>query len=146
MNVNDKPREKGKASGAYDIDILNTLGRDQKKARNQLYQEAIKNPDKYLKTRNDFENNIIDNVVHNIYKEFKDLLLSGKYKGVEYLKYPNDDFYMPCLPEATITKFAIRASETLEKLYEEMFEEIYPSNLTQLATVRNKELGATGAV
>ena len=36
---------RGTDAGAFDIDILNTLGRDQKTPRNILYQKALAEPE-----------------------------------------------------------------------------------------------------
>ena len=128
-------------SGAYDIDILNVMGRQQKKARNQLYSEAIANPTLYLDKRSEAESTIIDNEVERQYKFFKLLLLKGQDEDEKQIcVYPSGEPYAPNLPEATITKFAIRASETLEKIYEDAIEEIFPMKYGDLAHKKSAEI------
>ena len=75
-----------------------------------------------------------------IYADFKDLLLNGKMEGTQVLKLANGDAYAPKLPEAKITKFAIKACETIESILEEMVEECYPMKYGDLAGKKTAEL------
>ena len=141
MSVSEYSRDEYAPSGAYDVSILNVMGRHQKSARNKLYAEAIKNPDGYISLRDSMETLVIDENINRLYKMFKSLLLSGTdEEGNQIFTYVDGRAYAPRLPEATITKFAIRASETLEKILEEAMEEVYPEGYGDLAKKKSAEL------
>ena len=127
-------------SGAYDINILNVMGREQKAARNKLYQQAIMNPEGYLEHRGQAESDVVDKMVESQYKHFKELLFFGKLNGTQIFKLPDGSEYAPRLPEATVTKFAIKVCETVEKILEEAIEECYPMKYGDLAHKKSAEL------
>ena len=128
-------------TGAFDIDILNTLGRDQKAARNRLYQEALQKPEDYLKKRNEAIETLIDTEVRAFYVKFKKLLKYGEYTGGNLL-YPGSstDRYYPSLPDASVQKFCIGVAETIEDICEKAFEEIYPMDHKDLAVKRISDM------
>lgn len=138
--LTETTRDRGE-SGAYQLNILNTLGRQQKQARNKLYSMAIMKPEEYLLRRSAAEEAVIDGAVSVLYANFKSLLLTGQdVDGNQIFVYPDDTAYEPRLPEATITKFAIRASETVEKIWEEAIEEVFPMKYGDLANKKSAEL------
>ena len=127
------PRGEGKGSGAYDVNILNVLGRQQKASRNKLYQSAIKNPEGYLHYKSLAEQKIVDKMVCKLHEDFKTILLVGKQGNTQVLLDGDGEDYQPRLPEATISKYAVRACETIEKVLEEMIEECYPKSYEGLS-------------
>ena len=129
-----------KESGAYNLNILNVMGREQKNARNELYQSAIVNPEGYLNQRGIAEQAVVEVYISMIYKDFKDLLLNGKMDGDQVLCLANGNAYAPKLPEAKITKYAIKACETIQSILEDMVEECYPTKYGDLAGKKTAEL------
>ena len=134
------------APGAFDIDILNTLGRDQKAARNILYQKALAEPEKYLNARNNAMDLVIDKQVREFYVIFKELLKYGTIGGNQVLKFPDGSDYKPMLPEASIQKFCIGVAESIEDICEKAFEEVYPVDHKNLAVKKMSELNKTGGL
>ena len=132
--------------GAFVIDILNTLGRDQKAARNVLYQQALQKPEAYLEKRNKAMEDLIDSEVRAFYVKFKKLLKYGEYSGGQLELPLSTDPYHPMLPDATIQKFCIGVAESIEDICEKAFEEIYPVDHKHLAIKKMTELNKTGGL
>jgi hypothetical protein len=126
-------RKAGEISNAYDVNVLDALGRNQKQARNKLYQQALLKPENYLEQRNEALEKLIDTMVKQHFELFREFLSKGKMPGGEQLKYPDGKPYFPCVPNASITKFAMKVAETIEDICEKAMEEVYPMEHKDLA-------------
>ena len=132
-------RGEGDISNAYDINVLDALARNQKHNRDRMYEEALLNNQKYLQNRREAEEIFVDNMIKNIYEDFRSILSKGeipKRGNVPsyQLKYPSTGApYCPCVPAATLTKYAMKVAETMETICTEAMEEIYPKEHKDLA-------------
>jgi hypothetical protein len=143
-----RARDRTKVSGAYDIDILNALGRDAKDSRNMLYERALSSPTGYLAQRNKAMKIVIDDQIGAIFKVIRDLLQNGEMEGKgQVLHFPDGKTeFRPKVPEATILKFAMGASKTIEDLFEKAFEECFPEDHKNLAIKKMTDLNKTAGL
>ena len=139
-------RNTGRRSGAYDISILNALGREAKDARNNLYEKALKDPTGYLAQRNQAMKIVIDDQIGKMFDVVRDLLQNGMMDGKQVLKLPDGADFCPNVPEATILKFAMGASKTIEDLFEKAFEECFPEDHKNLAIKKMTDLNKTAGL
>lgn len=126
-------RGEGEISKPFEFNVLNTLGRNQKKNRNMLYQQALSKPDDYLKQRNQALELLVDSMVKKNYDDFRAFLSKGTLPDGSQLNFPDGKPYMPCLPDASLTKFAMSVAETIEEICENAMEEVMPMSHKDLA-------------
>ena len=83
----------------FKVKVLNALVREEKTARNQLYASALKNPDKYINTREEIIKAIVDDLVQTNYDTFWDILTKGKLPDGTDMKLPDGGKYNPGVAE-----------------------------------------------
>jgi hypothetical protein len=117
----------------FKVKVLNALGRQEKTARNQLYASALKNPDKYITTREAIIKSIVDDLVQTNYDVFWDILTKGKLPNGDDMKLPDGDKYNPGVAEQKAGAFCMKVAESLEDIAEACIEMVMPVNHADLA-------------
>ena len=122
-----------RSESQFRVDPLNTLGRDMKKTRAKLYAQALKDPQAYIKMRENVIDKVVDKMITQSYNTFWELMKDGKVGGTQ-LYLPDDaEEFLPGVPEQEIGKVTLSISETIESICEDVVSHILPANHKDLA-------------
>jgi hypothetical protein len=139
-------RGEGQITGAYDINVLDALARNQKNNRDKMYEQAMLNTQKYLENRRKAREVFVDAMIQDNYENFRKLLSRGELPDGTQLQYPNGGAYMPCVPSQTLTTYAMKVAETIEAICEEAMEDIYPKEHHNLAVKKVSDISKANDV
>jgi hypothetical protein len=119
----------------FKIDTEDFLGLKYEAFRNELYAMALSTPSEYFKLRKSVLETVKTESIKDIYTQFYNLLSKGQdLDGNQISTLPEPGF-----PAQQVSKFALKAASTLDKILEEAIEIILPINFRDLATKRLEE-------
>ena len=129
----------------FEPDALNTLGREQKRARDKLYAQALDKPSAYVEKQSNFHADFADTMIVKMNEMFYRLLSDGVYGDEKQLQDLNGVAYKPGVPRSIISAFCMKVDETIEDMCEEAFEMIMPREHVNLALKRISSSTTDGA-
>ena len=116
----------------FKIDTEDFLGLKYESYKNELYAMALSTPSEYFKLRKSVLEVVKTQAIKDIYTQFYNLLSKGQdINGAAIGTLPEPGF-----PAQQVSKFALKAASTLDKILEESIEILLPINFRDLATKR----------
>jgi len=117
------------------IETDDFLGYKFEEFKNEQYANALSTPSEYFKLRKEVLKQVKNDAVSDMYLTFFNLLSKGISKdgsqiGTTKVLDP------PCYPQQLVSKFALKAASTMEKIIDEALEIILPIDIKSLATKR----------
>jgi len=134
----------------FRIDPNQYLGEFNSQYRDELYSLALSNPTKYFKFRKEASKYIREEGLKNIYHVIYDALntgtksAGGRSTGVPIGPHMPDGG--PRLSEKHINQIALSASETLNKIFDEIMSQIAPLDYKEIANSRLKIHGENNQI
>ena len=116
----------------FKVDTSNYLGQDYKVFKEYVYGLALSQPSKYFDLRQKVIKDCKTAIVKDMYVIIYNMLNEGKNKGNnvidgEFATHP------PSYPKQLINEFALGASKTLDKIFDEAVEIILPLDYKKIA-------------
>ena len=100
--------------------------------KNELYAMALSTPSEYFKLRKTTLETVKTQAIKDIYTQFYNLLSKGQdLDGNQISTLPEPGF-----PAQQVSKFALKAASTLDKILEEAIEIILPIDFKHLSMKR----------
>ena len=119
----------------FKIETDDFLGYKFEEFKNDQYSTALATPSVYFTLRKEVLKQVKNDAVSEMYITFYNLLSKGKAKdgsdiGTTKVLEP------PCYPQQLVSKFALKAAATMEKIIDEALDIILPIDIKHLATKR----------
>jgi hypothetical protein len=119
----------------FRIDTEDFLGLKYENYKNELYAMALSTPSEYFKLRKSVLEVVKTQAIKDIYTQFYNLLSKGQDINGAVI----GDLPEPGFPQQNVSKFALKAASTLDKILEEAIEIILPIDFKHLSQKRLEE-------
>jgi hypothetical protein len=122
------------------------LGLDYSQFKNKIIELALAQPSKYYKMREEAYENKFVSSVNKMYDQIYDMLSDGLVDGKAIFKDLADKDIKPRLPSNEISNHALSATESFKDVLDNIFSELLPEDVSNIAKSKIKLKGASEAL